>query len=91
MDDSVEKLPQPPPKTASKKDKLKYLEDLENNLKQTKEKIHKEKEKEALLSGEKRMKAEEAAAKMRHVAQKTLEEDASDAAKDVMERFQQNG
>merc|ERR1719454_2197352 len=53
--------------------------------------IVEEKEKEALLSGEKRMKAEEAAAKMRHVAQKTLEEDASDAAKDVMERFQQNG
>lgn len=53
--------------------------------------IVEEKEKEALLSGEKRMKAEEAAAKMRHVAQKTLEEDTSDAAKDVMERFQQNG
>lgn len=41
-------MPKPPPETASKEQKLKYLEDLENNLKKTKENIHKQKEKEQL-------------------------------------------
>jgi N-acetyltransferase 10 len=38
-----------------------------------------EKEKKALLSGDKREKAEQTAAKMRHVAEKTLDEDMSEA------------
>jgi len=46
--DQITKIPQAPPKTASKEQKLKYLEDLENNLKKTQEKIAKQKVKEQL-------------------------------------------
>jgi N-acetyltransferase 10 len=49
--------------------------------------IVEEKEKESLLGGEKRQKAQQAAENMRHVALKTLDEDAADAAKDVMATF----
>jgi N-acetyltransferase 10 len=47
--------------------------------------IVEEKEKESLLGGEKRLKAQKTVERMRDVAQKTLEEDAADAAKDAME------
>jgi N-acetyltransferase 10 len=43
------------------------------------------KEKQALLTGEKRQEAEQAAVKMRDVARQTLEEDANDAATDAMQ------
>jgi len=49
--------------------------------------IVEEKEKEALLGGEKRKKALEAADGMKDVAQKTLEEDAADAAKDAIKEY----
>lgn len=44
-------------------------------------------EKEALLSGEKRMQAQEAVEGMRDVASETLEEDAAAAARDAMENL----
>jgi N-acetyltransferase 10 len=47
-----------------------------------------QKEKEALLGGEKRMKAQRAVESMRDVNSQTLEEDAAAAAKDAMESFQ---
>jgi N-acetyltransferase 10 len=47
-----------------------------------------QKEKEALLGGEKRMKAQQAVESMRDVVSQTLEEDAAAAAKDAMESFQ---
>ena len=50
--------------------------------------IVEKKEKEALLSGSQRMKAQQAVEGMREVASETLEEDAAAAAKDVMESFQ---
>lgn len=46
--------------------------------------IVEEKEKQALISGEQRKKAEETADKMRDVAADTLEEDVADAAKEAM-------
>lgn len=46
-----------------------------------------EKEKEALLGGEKRLKAQKAVEGMRNVAEKTLDEDAAEAAKDAMKAF----
>jgi N-acetyltransferase 10 len=46
--------------------------------------ILEEKEKEEMISGQSRTKAEAAANRMRHVASRTLEEDAEDAAKEVM-------
>ncbi len=49
--------------------------------------IVEEKEKEALLGGEKRKKALEAADGMKDVAQKTLEEDAAEAAKDAIKEY----
>jgi hypothetical protein len=33
--DQISKIPKAPPQTATKEEKLKYLEDLENNLKKT--------------------------------------------------------
>jgi N-acetyltransferase 10 len=51
--------------------------------------IVEEKEKRALLSGDKREKAEQTAAKMRHVAEKTLDEDMSDAAQQARETLKQ--
>ena len=53
--------------------------------------IVEEKEKESLLGGEKRMRAEETVKNMRDVAQLTLEEDAADAAKDAMNQFKNSG
>ena len=44
--DQITKVPKAPPKQARKQDKLKYLEDLENNLKKTQEKVAKQKIKE---------------------------------------------
>jgi len=49
--------------------------------------IIEEKEKESLLGGEKRKKAQETADGMRDVAQKTLEEDAAEAAKDAIKEY----
>jgi N-acetyltransferase 10 len=46
-------------------------------------------EKKALLSGDKREKAEQTAAKMRHVAEKTLDEDMADAAQQARETLKQ--
>merc|ERR1712070_1026718 len=46
--------------------------------------IVEEKEKESLLGGEKRLEAQKKVESMRDVATKTLEEDASDSAKDAM-------
>ena len=50
-----------------------------------------QKEKEALLSGEKRMQAQEALEGMRDVASETLEEDATAAARDAMESLRYVG
>jgi N-acetyltransferase 10 len=49
--------------------------------------IVEDKEKESLLSGDKRKKALAAADGMKDVAQKTLEEDANDAAKDAIKEY----
>ena len=49
--------------------------------------IVEEKEKQNLLGGEKRKKAQEAADGMKDVAQKTLEEDANEAAKDAIKEY----
>lgn len=49
--------------------------------------IVEDKEKENLLSGEKRKKAQAAADGMKNVAQKTLEEDADEAAKDAIKEY----
>ena len=46
--------------------------------------IVEEREKQELLSGERRKNAQETVDKMRDVAPQTLEEDAADAAKDAM-------
>ena len=46
-----------------------------------------EREKQELLSGEKRVKAQQTVEKMRDVAPQTLEEDAADAAKDAMKNL----
>jgi len=46
-----------------------------------------EKEKQALLGGKNRKKAEQAVEKMRDVSRKTLEEDAKDMAKEAMDSF----
>jgi N-acetyltransferase 10 len=46
-----------------------------------------EKEKQSLLGGEKRLVVQKAVQGMRDVAEKTLAEDAADAAKDVMKTF----
>ena len=52
--------------------------------------IVEEEEREGLLGGEKRKKAEQAADKMRDVAAKTLEEDAADAARAAIEEYNQH-
>ena len=49
--------------------------------------IVEEKEKESLLGGDKRKKAQEAADNMKDVAEKTLEEDANEAAKDAIKEY----
>jgi N-acetyltransferase 10 len=49
--------------------------------------IVEEKEKEALLGGEKRTKIQKTVERMTNVAEKTLEEDAASAAKDAMEVY----
>lgn len=49
--------------------------------------IVEEHEKESMLGGDKRRKAEAAAHKMRNVSRKTLDEDAADAAKDAMNKL----
>lgn len=49
-----------------------------------------EKEKEHLLSGEKRRKAEETVGKMKDVARQTLDDDADEAAKEAMESLNAN-
>jgi N-acetyltransferase 10 len=49
--------------------------------------IVEDKEKESLLSGEKRLKAEKAVIRMRNVASKTLQEDAAEAATDAIRQM----
>jgi N-acetyltransferase 10 len=52
--------------------------------------IVEQKEKESLLGGEKREAAEAAVNRMRHVAEKTLDEDAQDAANEAMKTLTEN-